>query len=190
MLSTYCLLFIIYAFLGWCGELLLSLIILKRCVNRGFLTGPWCPIYGVVSVALTLLLSNVKSWILVFLLSMIICSFIEYLSSLILEKIFKMRWWDYSKEFLNINGRICLSYALLFGVAGILVIKIGNPIILKIFEIVPNFLESILAFILITIFVINVIFDGFRIFKLKNEAKTFPKDATEEVRKALRRKHE
>jgi len=152
MLSMYCLLFIFYAFLGWCGEILLSFFLLKRCVNRGFLSGPWCPIYGVVSIILTLLLSNVKSFIAVFLLSMLICSTIEYLSSYILEKIFKMRWWDYSKELLNVNGRICLNYTLLFGLAGIMVIKVVNPILFKLFNLIPSIVLNTIVITLITIF--------------------------------------
>ena len=100
-------LFIIYSILGWSLEVLLSLYEHKRFINRGFLIGPYCPIYGAGSILLTLLLTNYENNIIIlFILSMVICGILEYFVSFILEKIFKLRWWDYTNMKFNINGRI------------------------------------------------------------------------------------
>jgi len=103
-------LFFIYAILGWIIETTLVSIEKKKFVNRGFLIGPYCPIYGFGGLAITILLKNyTKDPIVLFLMAVIICACLEYFTSYIMEKLFKARWWDYSKKKYNINGRICLE---------------------------------------------------------------------------------
>lgn len=107
---TYFMLFFIYAILGWIIETTLVSIEKRKFVNRGFLIGPYCPIYGFGGLAITILLKNyTKDPIVLFLMAVIICGTLEYFTSYIMEKIFKARWWDYSAKKYNINGRICLE---------------------------------------------------------------------------------
>ena len=110
MLNIYILLFFIYSFMGWILEEIYAFYIHKKFINRGFLMGPLCPLYGVGCLALTFILHKFSNNILLlFVLSMIICSAIEYLIGYLLEKIFSLRWWDYSDEKYNLDGRICLK---------------------------------------------------------------------------------
>ena len=132
-ISLYFILFLIYSFLGWLMEVINSLIKEKKFVNRGFLLGPYCPIYGYSSIIMIFYLDKYKEDILtVFLLAVVVCSIVEYLVSLIMEKLFNARWWDYSNRKFNINGRVCLTNAFLFGLLGVLLVYVINPFLLEI----------------------------------------------------------
>ena len=110
--SVYFILFIIYAMIGWCIEIINGLIQTKKFVNRGFL--------------ITLLLSKYyNDPIVLFFMGIAVCGILEYLTSYIMEKIFKARWWDYSKRKFNINGRICLETIIPFGLLGCFIIYIS-----------------------------------------------------------------
>ena len=94
-IEIYFLLFLTYAFLGWCMEVTCKLIQFKRFINRGFLVGPYCPIYGWGALAITLLLQRYTNDIIVlFVMAVIVCSFIEYFTSYFMEKKYHARWWD------------------------------------------------------------------------------------------------
>lgn len=130
--SVYFILFIIYAMIGWCIEIINGLIQTKKFVNRGFLIGPYCPIYGVGGILITLLLSKYyNDPIVLFFMGIAVCGILEYLTSYIMEKIFKARWWDYSKRKFNINGRICLETIIPFGLLGCFIIYISNPLFIN-----------------------------------------------------------
>ena len=111
-------------------EVTLQFINKKRFVNRGFLIGPICPIYGYGVLLILLLVGNKGDILAVFLKSILICSLIEYFTSYFMEKLFKARWWDYSKRKFNLNGRVCLGTAIPFGILG-LFISNGAPISLS-----------------------------------------------------------
>ena len=103
----YFLLFMTYSILGWILEVSCKLVEKKKFVNRGFLIGPYCPIYGWGALIMTLLLNNYLNNIFtLFIMNILICSVLEYFTSYILEVIFKARWWDYSNKKFNINGPI------------------------------------------------------------------------------------
>ena len=130
VICTYFLYFIIYAFLGWSMEVICKLIEKHRFINRGFLVGPICPIYGYGVLLIVLLIGSTKGDLLaVFLKSILVCSILEYLTSYFMEKIFNARWWDYSRRKFNLNGRICLETMLPFGILGVFVIYILHPFI-------------------------------------------------------------
>ena len=115
ILQQYFILFICYSVCGWIIEMLWCFVIQKRFTDRGFLIGPYCPIYGVCSIlVITLLQKYSKDFLAAFILSALICSIIEYVTSFLMEKLFKARWWDYSNQKLNINGRVCLKNSVLF----------------------------------------------------------------------------
>ena len=96
-IENFFLIFLIYSFGGWLIESIGNLITKKKFVNRGFLIGPYCPIYGLGVILITLLLSRYKEDLIVlFFLSAILCGILEYFTSFFMEKLFKARWWDYS----------------------------------------------------------------------------------------------
>lgn len=108
---------------GWIWEVLIYMVRDGEFINRGVLFGPWLPLYGSGGVMLILLLRKYEQKpVRVFFLSMLICSVLEYLSSWCLERVWGIRWWDYSSDFLNISGRICLWGSLLFGLSGWLLV--------------------------------------------------------------------
>lgn len=128
MFYSYCILFFIFSFLGWVMEVTLTLITDKKFVNRGFLLGPCCPIYGCGCLLLNLLLQNyVNNIIVLFILTMFTCSLLEYITSFLMEKIFKLRWWDYSQMRFNLNGRICLEGFFIFGFFSVTAVKNVQP---------------------------------------------------------------
>ncbi len=131
--STVFLIFIIFSFVGWVSEVLyVGIFFEHKFVNRGFLHGPICPIYGFGGLSILFLPQSLYStWVPLFFASMIFGSAVEYLSSWILEKLFHTRWWDYSHYKLNIKGRICLLNSLLFGVLGVVIIHFVQPFVMK-----------------------------------------------------------
>ena len=128
-IDKYIILFFAFSFLGWLMEVMVVIFKERKIVNRGFLIGPCCPIYGFGGLIMTLLLQNIKNNpIILFLLSLLICSVLEYGTSYVMEKLFHARWWDYSNRKFNINGRICLTNMIAFGLLGCLIIYILDPI--------------------------------------------------------------
>lgn len=109
-IKIYFLLFFIYSVMGWILEITCKFIEYKKFANRGFLIGPYCPIYGFGALFITLFLGRYSNDIIaLFVMTILICGVLEYFTSYIMEKIFKLRWWDYSRRKYNINGRICLD---------------------------------------------------------------------------------
>ena len=119
------LLFIAYGIIGYFLEVITTSLEQKKInLTRGFLVGPIVPIYGVGSLLITLFLSTYKNDLVVlFVMSLVLCSVVEFTTSYIMEKAFKLRWWDYSHMKYNLDGRICLLNAVLFGIGGVLVVK-------------------------------------------------------------------
>ncbi len=167
-------------------EVCLSLFQHHRFVNRGFLLGPICPIYGCGCLLLTLLLSKYQNdTIALFALTILLCSILEYATSWIMEKIFKLRWWDYTNMKFNINGRICLETMLPFAVIGVLVIKYCNPFIIGIINKLPNIVIIILTIMFMSMLVIDMMISCNVIFNLKRATTNIRKDSTEEIKKAI-----
>lgn len=127
-------LFIIYGLLGWCVEVLYVGFGTGHFYNRGFLHMPFLPIYAFGALLITLTLSEFNNPLLVYIFGVIVTSIIEYITSVAMEKIFHTRWWDYSNNFLNINGRVCLKNSLLFGLLSLVVIYEFNPFLLPIIQ--------------------------------------------------------
>ncbi len=124
----YFLLFIVYSFMGWLYESIWCSFCEGKLVNRGFLAGPFCPVYGFGALLVILTLSDVKSNLLaLFFASIIVTNTLEYLTSYILEKCFAVRWWDYSHYRFNLNGRVCLLGAVAFGTMSVLLLHIIHP---------------------------------------------------------------
>ena len=109
--------FVIYAFLGWICEEIFCVVSTHEFVKRGFLFGPICPIYGYGAIILLFLLKDYKNKpVKLFFLSAIIFSVFEYITDFFLQALFSTKWWDYTGQFLNLNGRITLSFSLVWGI--------------------------------------------------------------------------
>lgn len=181
IIQTHFVLFLIYSFAGWFLESVGGIINVKKFVNRGFLIGPYCPIYGVGVICFTLLLSNYKNdLVLLFFLSMLVAGILEYITSYLMEKIFNARWWDYSKNRFNINGRICLETMIFFGICGCLFLTILNPFFEKYINMIPDILLTIITSIIGIIMFIDFLVSTTIILNFKKESKLI-KDNTDEI---------
>lgn len=185
--SLYFILFLIYSFMGWSIEVVNSLISEKKFVNRGFMLGPYCPIYGYSAIIMVLYLDQYRDNVLtVFLLAVVVCSVVEYLVSYAMEKLFNARWWDYSNRKFNINGRVCLTNAFLFGILGVILVYFINPFLYGLLSEVNTKVLMIISIILLVLFVIDFITSMGVTCKLKNSMKRIKKDSTEEMNKKVK----
>ncbi len=189
ILANYFLLFLLYAFMGWCMEVIVVYFSTKKFVDRGFLIGPICPIYGLGSLLIVILLQKyVGDPLVLFVMSVLICSFLEYFTSYLMEKLFKARWWDYSNKRFHINGRICLDNCAAFGILGVLMLYFVNPFFTNILYMFPYWLLYTLAALFFLFFVIDNLVSLKIITGFKNVAKSIHKDSTEEITKKVREK--
>ena len=187
------LLFWFFAILGWILEELAFIVADRKLVNRGFLVGPYCPIYG-FGALIMLIISPYKDHMFVcFILALVLCSALEYFASYLMEKIFKIRWWDYSNDAFNINGRICLRNAIAFGGLGVLFTRFLNP---WYFSIVDKLSYNTLLTIAIIVGVLTLIdicvsFNAMNSIKniISKDIKKFKnKDATDDIKKLISKK--
>lgn len=181
-----CALFLLYSFAGWIIEVVYTFIIERKFVNRGFLIGPLVPIWGFGAVLITLILKSDDSLFNLAISSAFIGTFLEYIVNYVMEKIFKVRWWDYSKLPFNINGRVWLGSSIFFGLGGILVVKVFNPIIFNLFSMINETVFSWIVIILVLIVLIDFCISFNIINKLKISALSMKKDYTEEISKKVR----
>ena len=137
--------FYIYGFLGWCSEVAFAAVAHGKFVNRGFVNGPICSIYGFGVMSVLLVLGPLKSslWLL-FGGSVLFTSAIEYLTGWVLEKVFHDKWWDYSKRPLNIKGYVCLEFSVLWGLACVFVVDVFQPLVAKVVDLIPKKLGWVL----------------------------------------------
>ena len=149
--------------------------------------GPYCPIYGLSSIIMILYLNQYNDNIItVFLLAVFVCSIMEYIVSYLMEKLFNARWWDYSDRKFNINGRICLTNAFLFGLLGVFLIYIINPFLTILLLKIKNVFLNIICIIWLVIFVSDFIISMNVTYRLKNSIKKIKKDNTEENSKSVK----
>lgn len=189
IISKYFLLFVFYSFLGWLMEVTQGYVRHKKFVNRGFLIGPYCPIYGYGAISMTLLLKGyANDPIVLFVMAIVICSILEYTTSFVMEKIFKIRWWDYSNRKFNINGRICLETMIPFGILGCLMIYFVNPFMFAIIDMIPSNLINIIAVILFIIYLVDNAVSITIISNLKDITLDVKGDSTEKVTKEVRKR--
>ena len=129
---------LIYGFLGWCAEVAFAACTKGKFVNRGFLCGPICPIYGFGVLIVTAVLEPVReSWAALFVGSVLLTSLLELLTGYLLERLLHEKWWDYSGVPFNIGGYVCLKFSLVWGVACTLVVRVAHPFVLRLIRLVP-----------------------------------------------------
>lgn len=153
--------FLIYAFLGWCSEVAFAAVNKGKFVNRGFLNGPVCPIYGFGMLIVVTALWGLKgNLILLFLGSATLTTALEFVTGFVLEKFFHDKWWDYSDMPFNIKGYICLKFTVLWGIAATFIVgavhRFVYMLIVKIPAVPGIILLSVFAAAFITDFVITV----------------------------------
>ena len=149
--------FFIYSFLGWCLEVCFFALNTGKFVNRGFLNGPVCPIYGfgvvIVVLCLTPLMENT---LLLFLGSVLLTSLLELGVGFALEKLFHQRWWDYSDEPFNLGGYICLRFSVAWGLACLLVMEIIHPSVLWLIRHIPHTLGLVLLACFVSVMAVDL----------------------------------
>mgnify|MGYP005775656895 FL=1 len=170
-------------------EVICKLIQYKRFIDRGFLIGPYCPIYGVGALLITFFLNKyTQDPIVLFVMAVVVCGILEYLTSYFMEKIYHARWWDYSNKKFNINGRICLSNLIAFGILGMFIMYISNPFLIGQLEKLTTTWLNIAFWTILAIFVTDNILSGI----INNSIKTTTKqlgekmDNTEEITRKVR----
>ena len=162
--------FIIYSFAGWVMETVLVSVQSKEFVNRGFMNGPFCPIYGTGAVAVYLFLTPVQNNIFaVIILGGLIATVIEYFTSLVMEKLFNAKWWDYSDKKFNVNGRICLSISVCWGFLSAFMLKVMQPLSISLIDKIPRTFGEILGTMLIGYFISDISLTVFNILAMNSK---------------------
>lgn len=157
----------VYAFLGWLLETGYAFYELGKFTKRGFLYGPICPIYGWGAIILLLFLSHYKDNSLkLFFSSAIIFSVFEYIVSFCMDALFAAKWWDYSNEFFNLNGRISIMFSFVWGIIALIFINHIHPFIKSkldiLLEKIPYSVQVIFVRLLTLLFIIDTIFSCIR----------------------------
>lgn len=181
-----CALFLIYSFFGWIIEVIYTFFEKKKFVNRGFLIGPLVPIWGTGAVLITLILRPDDSMFNLIISSAFIGTFLEYVVNYLMEKIFKARWWDYSKLPFNVNGRVWLGSSLFFGIGGVIIVQFMNPLLFDLFKSVNPYVFYIITIILFLLTLTDFCISFNIINKLKISVDSVRKDYTEEISKKVR----
>ena len=183
------LLFFAYAFLGWCIEVTLKYFQFHRFINRGFLTGPWLPIYGFGATMITITvkgLSPLESSVgTTFVISFVLCGIVEYMTSFVLEKRFHARWWDYSQKPMNLHGRIWIGNLILFGLGGVLIVELLNPLLFRLSEHMSFRLREVLAIVLSCVFAADYVMSHFVLKLVKTGVESSEADNTEAINKEI-----
>ena len=183
------LLFFSYSLLGWCVEVTLKYFQFHRFINRGFLTGPVLPIYGSGAALITLVVDNLSpfesAYGTTFALSFVICGTLEYLTSYCMEKRFHARWWDYSQKPMNLNGRVWIGNLVLFGLGGVAIIHIINPLLYRTFDAASVTTKEVVAGVLLTVFAADYILSHFVLKLVKIGVESSDADNTEEISKEV-----
>ena len=131
--------FFVYGFLGWCTEVIFVAFNQHRFVNRGFLNGPICPIYGVgVTLVIACLEAFQSNLLLLYISSVILVTVLEGVTGWAMDKLFHNKWWDYSKLPFNIGGYVCLLFSLIWGVACIFIVYFVHPLIHQVLSLIPH----------------------------------------------------
>ena len=164
--------FIIYAFIGWCTEVSYAALDTGKFVNRGFLNGPYCPIYGCGVVIVVAILTPLKENLLIlFAGSFLLTSVLEYITGYILEKVFHNKWWDYSDKPFNIKGYVCLKFSIYWGLACTFIMDIIHPIIYAAIRFIPFVLGVVLLSIIMCVFAADCIITVTTILKFNKRLK-------------------
>ena len=150
LFDQYFLYFVVYALIGYISEVLYCSVPMRRLVNRGFLHGPYLPIYGFGALLILIPLQFFDTHpVLVFFIAFFLTSALEYVTSFLLEKIFQTKLWDYSDKFANIHGRVCLLNSTLFGLMGLITLYWVHPHVVRFISDIPDHILHPLSSVLL-----------------------------------------
>lgn len=179
----------LFSILGWVMEVTLKFIQYHRFINRGFLIGPYCPIYGFGVIGVTILvgglLGRAGTYPETFMAGFVICGFLEYMTSLYMEKMFHARWWDYSNKPMNLHGRIWIGNLILFGLASVIIVKLIDPHYFNFIATIDPLIISVLAWIIIILMVSDYILSHILMNIVKKEIDNSTGDNTEEISRQI-----
>ena len=175
--------FFVYSFIGWCGEAAMAAVHRHKFVNRGFVSGPICPVYGAGAAAVAVFLPELKDQLFfLFLGGMIVTTFVEYLTGRLLELIFHRKWWDYSDQRFNLDGYVCLKNSAVWGLCSVLMICFFDPLLCRLLVLIPRLAGDILLWILGVLLVIDAVGSGVAVLGLKKKQSRITQ-ITEELHK-------
>lgn len=184
------LLFFAYSFAGWCIEVILKFIQYHRFINRGFFTGPICPIYGTGAVLITITVEILtpyeSAYGTTFLISFLLCGLVEYFTSWFMEKRFHARWWDYSTKPMNLNGRVWIGNLILFGIGGVAIIHLINPFLYSVINGMTTTVKEILSIVLLAVFAVDYVMTHFILKLVRIGVEKSEADNTEEINREIR----
>ena len=177
--------------MGWCIEVALKYLQFHRFINRGFFTGPILPIYGSGAALITLVVRDL-SWFesgygTTVALSFLICGLVEYLTSYVMEKRFHARWWDYSGKPMNLHGRVWIGNLILFGLGGVAIIHILDPLLYRALDALPLPVKEIGACVLLAAFAADYVLTHFMLKLVKVGVESSQADNTEEISREVYR---
>ena len=177
--------FIIYSFLGWVLESVFKTVIAKKPINSGFLYGPFCPIYGFGALIMLIFLKRFSNnIILLFIIGFFVLSVWEYIVGLLLEKAFKTKYWDYSKNKFNINGRVCLLNSCYWGILAVIFTKLIHPPVQNIVNNIPKELLMYANTILFAIIIIDYMFSVIKVYNINVSINSL-NDITKNIKQEL-----
>ena len=161
--------FFFYSVIGYICEVFYVYLGSKKWINRGFMHGPYIPIYGNGAMLVSFALMHViKDSFIIFLVGLVLCSLLEYVTSYVMEKVFHNRWWDYSDRKYNLNGRVCLQNSVLFGLGSVVIIYVFNPLFSKLYNALSAdtifYVTLVLFVIMLTDFLISF-FEAIKVSK-------------------------
>ena len=168
--------FMIYSFVGWVIEVAYHAVTMGKVVNRGFLNGPICPVYGVgVSLVLVVMQGLARQNIetsnplVLFAVGIVLATLAELVAGFLLDKLFHARWWDYSNEKFNLNGYICLSFSIVWGLAIAFVLRVVQPVVAGLVAKIPPVAGYIILAVLYIVFVIDIILTTLSVLKFNKQ---------------------
>lgn len=177
--------FFAYSLMGWCTEVVLKYLQYHRFINRGFLIGPYCPIYGMGALIMTTCIggtiSSYAGYLATFALAFAVCGVLEFTVSYVMEKLFHARWWDYSQKPMNLQGRIWIGNLILFGLAGIVIVKWINPPFFDALLRLPQELTAALAAVIVLGMLADGVLSTLILRLVRQEIDTSGADNTEEI---------
>lgn len=176
--------FVLYSVAGWVYESILVSVEQRRWVNRGFLNGPLCPIYGTGAVLCIALLSGLRNPFALFLACAVGASVLEYATSWLMERMFHARWWDYSNYRFTIQGRVCLAGAIVFGLGGVFLNLVAQPFVARWTDMIPPLALTVLCAVLLAVLLLDLIVTVSGMLHIEDSMKALNDTVQEYIAKA------
>lgn len=164
--------FFVYGCLGWCTEVVFAAVRQRKFVNRGFLNGPICPIYGIGVVSVVVILEPLMdNTVLLYLGAVILVTALEWITGFLLEKLFHHKWWDYSNMPMNLNGYVCVLFSFIWGIACVVIVRDIHPAIYHMLTLPPRWVRILVSILLLLLLAVDLYVSVNGILKLNQRLK-------------------